>query len=113
MYITSLKIENIRSIEEVIIDFNKMGCSTILTGNNGSGKSTILRSIAMGIVDEDSAASVLRELPGELVRKGCESGIITVNLTQGNGRKFRIRTEIKSQTLFEKVFQRVFKCQSS
>ena len=84
MYITSVKIENIRSIKEITINFKKKGESTILTGNNGSGKSTILRSIAMGISDEDSAASVLREMPGDMVRNDQKYGIIIVNLSQSN-----------------------------
>ena len=49
MYITAINIKNIKSIQEVSIEFDELGESTVLTGNNGSGKSTILRCIAMGI----------------------------------------------------------------
>ena len=63
----------------------------------------------MGLTDEDSASSVLREMPGEMVRRGCDSGVIIVNLSQSNGRKFRIRTKIESQVAFEKVRQTVYK----
>lgn len=109
MYITKVTIKNIRSIEEIEINFERGVKSTILTGDNGTGKSTILRSIAMGITDEDSAASVLREMPGEMVRKGAEFGEITVHLYQANGRKHKIRTEIVAQELFEKINQKVYK----
>jgi predicted ATPase len=108
MYVTSVRIKNIRSIEEIYIEFTSKSRSIVLTGDNGSGKSTILRSIAMGISDEDSAAAVLRELPGELVRQGKDFGEITVDLVQRNGVKFRIITRIDSQKVFEKVRQSVW-----
>lgn len=109
MYITSVTIENIRSIKKIAIDFNKLGDSVLITGNNGSGKSTVLKCIAMGITDEDSAASVLRSMPGEFVRKGEYEGVITINISSTNGRRYRIRTKIVSQNIFEKVFQRVYR----
>lgn len=108
MYIISVAIENIRSIKKIAINFEKGTKSTILTGDNGTGKSTILRSIAMGLTDEDSAAAVLREMPGEMVRKGQPFGLITINLYQSNRKKYKITTKILSQKFFEKVKQTVF-----
>ena len=58
--------------------------------------------------DEDSAASVLREMPGEMVRKGKEEGVIVVDLVDNLKEKYRIRTRIVSQEAFEKVFQEVY-----
>ena len=78
MYITSANIINLRSIEKIIIYFKKLVDSVLLKGESGSGKTTILKCIAMDITDEDSAASVLRSLPGELVRKSENEGVITV-----------------------------------
>lgn len=108
MYITNLIIKNIRNISTLSIDFNSKSRSIILSGNNGSGKSTILRCLAMGTSDEDSAASVLRDMSGDFVKKGQIEGIICVNLVHDNGQKFRIETKIKSLKAFEKVDQKVY-----
>jgi predicted ATP-dependent endonuclease of OLD family len=109
MHITKIEIKDIRTIEKLSIDFTSDSKSIILSGDNGSGKSTILRCIAMGITDEDSAASVLRDSPGEFVKKGQAEGVINVYLTLDAGQRFRIQTKIKSLRSFEKVYQRVFK----
>jgi energy-coupling factor transporter ATP-binding protein EcfA2 len=51
MYIQQIHIQNIRSIRNVTIDFgeNPAGWHVIL-GENGSGKSTIVRAIALGLI---------------------------------------------------------------
>lgn len=108
MYINGLTIKNIRSIDHLKVEFETLGDSLVFTGANGSGKSTVLKCIAMGIVDEDSAASVLRALDGELVRKGEDEGSIAVDLEHSDGSKYRINTKIVSQEMFEKVYQRVY-----
>src|ERR1700675_3958940 len=100
MHINRVEINNIRTIEELAIDFTSNSKSLILSGDNGSGKSTILRCIAMGISDEDSAASVLRDLPGDFVKKGQEEGYIRVYLQHIN-QKFVIQTTVKSLPAFE------------
>jgi len=109
MYITRIELKNIRSITDLKIEMSRFSESIILTGDNGSGKSTILRCIAMGISDEDSAASVLRELSGDLVRGGEDDGTITIYLANGNASKYKIETKILSQKTFEKVKQIVYR----
>ena len=106
MYITKIFLKDIRCIDELSIDFDKSGGSIIIAGDNGSGKSAILRSIAMGICDPNSAASLLRELPGDFIRKNKREGIIKIDLKRANGKKYRISTEIKSLKAFERVYQR-------
>lgn len=113
MYITSIEIKNIRNISSLSIDFTSKSRSMILSGNNGSGKSTILKCIAMGTSDEDSAASVLRDMSGDFVRKGQKEGRISVNLVHDNGKKLKIETIIKSLLRFEKVYQQVYNYKNS
>jgi predicted ATPase len=54
MYIKSVHIKNIRSIQELTIDFSKNSPDLagwhVLIGENGSGKTTILRCMALGLL---------------------------------------------------------------
>lgn len=113
MYINHLKIENIRCFESIEIDFKKNCLSTLLLGDNGDGKSTILRCLAMGLCDESSASALFRELPGEFIRRqgrnkyakeGAE-GHITISLQDKEQAHYEIKTTIKSTATFERVFQ--------
>lgn len=109
MYITKIELKDIRSIADLEIAMSKSSQSIILTGDNGTGKSTILRCIAMGISDENSAASVLRELSGDLIRGGKPEGVISIYLAHGNTSRYKIETKILSLKDFEKVSQKVYK----
>lgn len=110
MYVTRLQLENIRCFERLDIKFDKPGSSILIIGDNGDGKSTVLRSLAMGPCDESSAAALFRELPGEYVRRNPSSkiGTITVDLSEEGSDRYRIITKIKSLETFERVEQDVF-----
>jgi energy-coupling factor transporter ATP-binding protein EcfA2 len=58
MWIKWIKLQNIRCFDDVLINFYKKDGSpetfTVLLGENGSGKSTILRAIAMIVAGPDS-----------------------------------------------------------
>ena len=73
MYITKVKLSNIRCFKELTIDFDSVGSSVVIAGDNGAGKSALLRSIAMGLCDQNSAAALLRELQGDFVRRDRKS----------------------------------------
>ena len=94
------------------IDFNSEGRSIIISGDNGDGKSTILRSIAMGLTDQTSASALLRDLPGDLVRKGRRNDGHIKILLESNGETYEIITRIKSFEIFEKVEQELFRVRS-
>jgi energy-coupling factor transporter ATP-binding protein EcfA2 len=55
MYIQQIHIKNIRSIRDVTIDFgeNPAGWHVIL-GENGSGKTTVARAIALGLLSSEN-----------------------------------------------------------
>ncbi len=109
MYIKKIRLENIRCFPELTIDFESPGASILISGNNGDGKSTLLRCIAIGLCDETSAAALHRELPGDLVRHGTRDGraVIDITLVDQSGLHHRITTFIRSENVFEKVYQNV------
>lgn len=50
MYLTNVKIQNIRSIKDLELKFKEPAGWHVIIGDNGSGKSTVVRSIALGII---------------------------------------------------------------
>lgn len=104
MKITRVSLTNIRSFDELEIQLD--GKSALIVGDNGDGKSTLMRSLAMGLCDDSSAAALFRDLHGETVRKGFKSGHIEVDLCDDT-REFCTVTTIKSLRTFERVEQRL------
>jgi AAA domain, putative AbiEii toxin, Type IV TA system len=58
MYITKVEINNIRSISHFEMTFDKPAGWHVLIGDNGAGKTTIIRSIALGLLGEDHAKAL-------------------------------------------------------
>ncbi len=54
MYIQKAEIENIRSIDNFEIEFKNPAGWHVLIGDNGAGKSTIIRSIALALVENEA-----------------------------------------------------------
>ena len=111
LYVQKLTLQDIRCFEHLEIEFGK-GESIVIIGDNGDGKSTVLRALAMGLCDESSASALFRELHGDYVRSdpNVQHGTITVDLGgswQSNDR-FRIQTTVQSLDAFERVEQALF-----
>lgn len=117
MYIKRLALKNIRCFKSFSIDFEERGSSVLLIGENGDGKTTILRSLAMGLLDESSTAALFRELQGEFVRRkegevevpAGNSGSIEVDLASRDGFTYRVNTRITSLEIFERISQKLYK----
>lgn len=109
MYITHVHLKDVRCFDELTIDFEKIGSSILIAGDNAEGKSTVLRSIAMGLCDESSAAALLRELPGDFVRRGSKKATIDIHLRFKPKENYKIKTEIEYLEAFEKVRQTLYK----
>jgi energy-coupling factor transporter ATP-binding protein EcfA2 len=107
LYVERLILRDIRCFKQLEIQFNEPGESIVVVGDNGDGKSTVLRSLAMGICDQSSASALFRELYGEYVRAGSPNGQGTIDVELvGHGReRYRIETHIKSLKAFERVEQ--------
>ena len=84
MKVSELRLKNIRCFEDLTLELN--GKSAILIGDNGDGKSTVLHSLAMSLVDETTAAALLRKLSGATIRNGSDFGRIDVELNGDAGR---------------------------
>ena len=104
MKVTALRLRNIRCFEDLTLQLN--GTSALLVGDNGDGKSTVLRSLAMGLCDRSSASALFRDLYGESVRHDCQEGTIEVDLK--NRTLLRTTTTIRSLPHFERVDQDLY-----
>lgn len=112
MKITRLLLKNIRCFDTLELKFD--GASALILGDNGDGKSTVLRSLAMGVCDQSSAAALFRELPGEFVREGTKGdAYIQVDLAANGGWRYRIRTTFIALEAFERIEQTHFRAKGS
>ncbi len=111
MYISKIKLENVRCFSDETITLGDLHPSLLIAGNNGTGKSAILRSIAMGLCDEASAGGLLRELPGDFIREGKNDATIEIEFTGEDEEKWFILTQLElyKELNFERVKQRYYK----
>ncbi len=77
IFLKKLKIQNVRCFDAFEFEFEPpefdAGQWTILLGDNGVGKSTILRSIALATSDERVAWTLLDNLGGNWIRQGVDA----------------------------------------
>jgi predicted ATP-dependent endonuclease of OLD family len=78
MYIKKAQIKNIRSIVDFEIEFQNPAGWHVLIGDNGAGKSTIIRSIALGLIENQSQG--LREDWNDWLSKNADNGKVIVDL---------------------------------
>lgn len=100
MKIKKIIIDNIRCFEHLEIDFTGINGAKdwiVVLGDNGVGKSTILRSIALGLTEESGASGLLDELVGDWIRRDApeNKGYISLELEPFVGCKEKaiIKTE--------------------
>jgi predicted ATP-binding protein involved in virulence/predicted phosphodiesterase len=94
-----VKLENIRCFETIKISLqesnNDHALSWImLLGDNATGKTTLLRSIAIGLCNESDATTLMRKLPGDFIRKGKSVGFIKLTLIDEVSKKRYLLTTI-------------------
>ncbi len=99
--IARVHLENLRHFNKLDLDFSN-GSETcdwvLLLGENGTGKSTVLRAIAAGLCDDSTALRLLSQIPGGLTRLGSsDSAVISVELVSADGKiRYWQTTEISS-----------------
>jgi len=108
MYITKITLKDIRCFEDVKVDLSSSEGAKkwlVIIGNNGVGKTSMLRSIAMGLCDLTGAASLLQDSYGEWIRKGAKKGSIEIELIH-NSKQYSIETEVrKSVADLEEIYR--------
>lgn len=105
LYISKLQFKNIRGFKNFELSFEnlrKFRQWTIFIGDNGHGKTTILRAIAVGLGDAATSSELLAQLPGQFIRvnkQGTQSpsSQIVVTLREGVSAKLiNITTTLES-----------------
>lgn len=81
MYLHNVEIKDIRSISHLELSFKKGKEAGwhVLIGDNGTGKSTILRAISLGIIGPNDAKA-LRLVLNEWIKHGKESGTVALKI---------------------------------
>lgn len=114
LYIKRVELKNIRCFDEFTLEFEKKNESCLIVGDNGEGKSTLLRSIAISLCDVSSAAALFRELRGKFVRQQSSDGdsYIEVHLqdTLQRGNNYFVRTTFHAAKgkVLERLTQKVW-----
>ena len=114
MYISRIRLENIRCFKEIDVSFPRTPTAhwTLVIGDNGTGKTALLRCIAIGLCDESSAAGLLKESEEGYVHRGAvpARGTITVWLydPEDESTDLRIETTIEQHQINDdRYFERV------
>lgn len=108
MPLRRLRVENVRSIHEVEIDFSASDAArqwTVLLGENGTGKSTLLRCIALAMAGSDALGELFRE-PSSWVRNGETRARIDLEFTPKSGDLRRSRIEWSRKDSISTVVRR-------
>lgn len=116
MYISNVSIENIRCFKSIDIPFTRENSDasdprkwTVVLGDNSTGKTCLLRCIAIGLCDESSAAALMKELGGDFIRKEKgerthqKEGKIEISLYDPDYGSFKITTIIFQHQGVEKI----------
>lgn len=93
LYLRRAEFENVRGFKHLELDFGTPQAPrlwTVVIGNNGHGKSSILRGIALGLCDQKTANALLLKVPGTFIRrnkKGFSEERALIRLTFTTGTK--------------------------
>ena len=103
LVLTEIELVNIRCFQKFNVhleqDDNPILWSMFL-GDNATGKTTLLRSIALGLCGESDAIALMKEVSGGFLRKGNKEGHIKLRLRGINdsSRTYTITTRISKKS---------------
>ena len=110
LYLSRVELYNVRCFDKLDIVFRRPEVSppgwNLILGDNATGKSTLLRSIAMGLCDEASAASLLKESDAGYIRRGATEAEIVIHLYDPNApvEELRITTNVLRENKGRGIF---------
>lgn len=111
MYIKKISLRNIRCFKKFEMEFDINGEKSpfaLILGNNATGKTTLIKSIALGMCDESSAASLMKEADAGYIRDGMKRGSITIELQRNKkGKIYRIQTKLIKEHSWERLSQKI------
>src|SRR4051794_36678425 len=88
--LASLRLANIRCFESLSLDFSggKSGSAawTVLLGNNSSGKSTVLKALALALAPTQDALALFSQDTGPWLRRGASTGLIQLEYLDPSGK---------------------------
>lgn len=86
MHLRSIRLENIREFGDMTLGFEAENGGarpwTVVVGVNGVGKTTLLRSIALGFADESDAGALLASSVGRMIGEGGDTGRIELTVSE-------------------------------
>ena len=91
MFLRHLHIKNLRSINELSLPFGTAEAGrkwTYLLGENGTGKSSVLRSVALALAGSDAAAELV-DTPDDWIKLGADEARIEVRYATSHGEERR------------------------
>lgn len=113
-YITEIELLNIKCFEKFhfCAESNKQLLRLIMIlGDNATGKTTLLRCIALGLCEEGDAISLMKQLGGSFLRKNTTEGYIKIKIKEDEKDEiFTITTTIKKENIdsYEVVRQSMY-----
>ena len=87
MFLRRIRIQNLRSLEQLELSFESAGKPrkwTLLLAENGTGKTTLLRAIALVTAGSDALAGLLGDIDS-WIRNGAEHATIEAQLATADG----------------------------
>ena len=101
LMLVKVELEQIRCFKNLVVSFlnannQKPKKWIMVLGDNAAGKTTLLRSIAIGLCNTSDGTALLRKMQGGFIRKGAQKGIIKLTLMEESNKKnFVITTTIE------------------
>jgi hypothetical protein len=111
MYLARVEISNLRAIAQLTLDFSAPGATgeprrwTVLLGENGCGKSTILKAIGLVLAGSDALPDLLGE-PDQWVRNGTDRAQIRAALRTAEGEERHVSLVIERGDRRDTVIKR-------
>ena len=109
LYVSRIRLENVRCFNDITLTLSEPADTaswTVILGDNATGKSTLLRAIAMGLCDEASAAGLMKESDEGYVRRDTSEAKITIWLREHDhgGSEVRITTKVIRESKRSGIF---------